>query len=71
MDDAAARVRSAVAGGDRAGLRLLLHPYVRWTLVDGSVARGRNAVLAMLEDGVPDPPAEVELRDGQVYRWRA
>ena len=65
-------VRDAIAHGDGETLRLLLHPYLRWTREDGMVLRGRRNVLAMLEgNGPPDPPSDVELRDGQVYRWMA
>ena len=48
---------------------LLLHPYLHWR--DGDVAlRGRKHVLAHLrEHPAPKPPREVEVRDGQVYRW--
>ena len=67
---AAEAVRGAVARGDGDALRLLLHPYLHWTLEDGTVLRGRRNVLAMLEQAAPpDPPTDVELRDGQVYRW--
>ncbi len=32
--------------------------------------RGRSKLLAHLADHpTPRPPAEVEVRDGQVYRW--
>ena len=64
-------MRDATARGDGEALRLLLHPYLHWTLPDGTVLRGRRTVLAMLE--TTDPPAlppDVELRDGQIYRWR-
>jgi Domain of unknown function (DUF4440) len=67
---AAEAVRDAIAHGDGEALRLLLHPYLRWTREDGTVLRGRRNVLAMLEGhDHPDPPSDVELRDGQVYRW--
>jgi hypothetical protein len=50
-------------------LRPLLHPYVRFTDGDASV-RGRSRLLAHLRDHpTPKPPREVEVRDGQVYRW--
>ena len=63
-------VRDAIAGGDGEGLRLLLHPYLHWTCEDGTVLRGRRNVLAMLEQADPPGlPSDVELRDGQVYRW--
>lgn len=47
----------------------LLHPYLHFT--DGDVAlRGRTNVLAHLRSHpTPKPPREVEVRDGQVYRW--
>lgn len=53
-------------------VRLLLHPYLRWTGTDGLTVRGRTKVLALLrEEGPPpEPPAAVELRDGQIYRWQ-
>jgi hypothetical protein len=61
---------AAMETGDWAEVRPLLHPYLHWT--DGDVAlRGRNQVLAHLRDHpTPRPPREVEVRDGQVYRWR-
>ena len=50
-------------------LRPLLHPYLHWHGRDGDL-RGRSKVLAHLLDvPTPRPPAEVEIRDGQVYRW--
>ena len=51
-------------------VRPLLHPYLRFD--DGDVSlRGRNQVLDHLRGHpTPRPPAEVEVRDGQVYRWR-
>jgi len=60
---------AAMDAGDWAALRPLLHPYLRWT--DGAVVlRGRTSVLAHLRDHpTPRPPRDVEVRDGQVYRW--
>jgi hypothetical protein len=50
-------------------VRPLLHPYLRFDDDDVSV-RGRNRVLDHLrEHPTPKPPSEVEIRDGQVYRW--
>ena len=51
-------------------VRPLLHPYLH--LDDGDVSlRGRNQVLDHLQGHpTPKPPREVEIRDGQVYRWR-
>jgi hypothetical protein len=50
-------------------LRPLLHPYVRYD--DGTTSlRGRSQLLAHLHDvPTPRPPVEVEVRDGQLYRW--
>ena len=66
-------VYAALAGQDRDALRLLLHPYLHWTGVDRTTVRGRTKVLALLEGASdpPEPPASVELRDGQIYRWRS
>ena len=62
--------RAAMAAGDAEAARLALHPYLRWTDLTGSVVRGRVNVLAALSvGGVPAPPASIELRDGQIYRW--
>jgi GntR family transcriptional regulator len=63
-------------GGSRRGrlaaVRLLLHPSLHWTDQRGATVRGRRTVLAVLQQtGPPDLPAAVELRDGQVYRWRS
>ena len=52
-------------------LRLLLHPYLHWKDRHGEL-RGRSKVLDHLRDvPTPRPPAEVEIRDGKVYRWTA
>ncbi len=51
-------------------LRPLLHPYVRYDDGKGTAVRGRSRLLAHLRDvPTPRPPAEVEVRDGQLYRW--
>ena len=54
---------------DWESLRLMLHPYVRWT--DGGTSiRGRTKVMAHLRvHPVDRPPSSWELRDGQIYRW--
>jgi SnoaL-like domain len=72
VDEIARRAHAAMTDGDWEQLRLLLHPYVRWTDNDGSTVRGRNTVMAMLERAgtAPAPPSSAELRDGQIYRWR-
>ena len=54
--------------GEYGELRPLLHPYLRFE--DGAVVlRGRTQVLAHLREHGARPPTEVEVRDGQVYRW--
>ena len=68
--DVVSQAIGAVARRDWSRLRFLLHPYIRWTSVDGRTTRGRNNVLTRLESaGSVGPPAEHELRDGQIYRW--
>ena len=67
---AVAEVLDALQRGDREWLRLALHPYLRWTREDGTVLRGHRRVLDLLAEAPPlGPPASVELRDGQIYRW--
>lgn len=65
----AAHVWDLVDRQEWGELRLLLHPYVRYD--DGKVqVRGRSQLLAHLHDvPTPKPPTEVEVRDGQLYRW--
>ena len=63
-------VIGAVAGDDWVALRRVLHPYLRFTDEQGRTTRGRTKVIALLRMvETLDPPTEVELRDGQVYRW--
>jgi hypothetical protein len=72
MDDVVLAAHAAMAARDWDNLRLMLHPYLHWTEIDGRVLRGRNHVLAMLEwVDLPAPPSAVELRDGQIYRWQS
>jgi hypothetical protein len=51
-------------------VRPLLHPYLHFD--DGDLSlRGRNQLLEHLRGHpTPKPPTDVEVRDGQVYRWR-
>jgi len=52
-------------------LRPLLHPHLHWNDRLGEL-RGRSKVLDHLRAvPTPRPPAQVEIRDGQVYRWTA
>ena len=63
-------VVGAVASDDWAVLRRVLHPYLRFTDERGRTTRGRTKVIALLRmSEVLERPTEVELRDGQVYRW--
>ena len=69
MEPIVADVLDAVARDDRAALVRLLHPYLHWT-ESGTTIRGRNHVFARLAaKPAPEPPASIELRDGQIYRW--
>jgi hypothetical protein len=55
---------------DWHGVRPLLHPYLHFDDGDVSV-RGRTKVMDHLQGHpTPKPPSQVEIRDGQVYRWR-
>jgi hypothetical protein len=63
-------VCGAVAGNDWLALRRVLHPYLRFTDDRGRTTRGRLKVTALIREiEVLDPPEDIELRDGQVYRW--
>ncbi len=73
MDDIGRRAHAAIVAGDWSAVRPLLHSYLHWTDGNGRTFRGRSKVLAMLEQAA-QAPAEarsIELRDGQIYRWRA
>jgi hypothetical protein len=50
-----------------------LHPYLHWADGNGRTIRGRSKVLAMLAQAAHAPAwaRSIELRDGQIYRWRA
>jgi len=62
MDDLVVAAHGAMAARDWATLRLMLHPYLHWRETDGTVLRGRDNVLAMLERvDAPDPPSAVEF----------
>ena len=68
--DAVAAAWSAMDAQRWDELRPLLHPHLHWHDRDGDL-HGRSKVLAHLREvPTPRPPTEVEVRDGQVYRWR-
>ncbi len=60
---------AAMDAAEWGELRPLLHPHVHWQ--DRALGlRGRTQVLQHLQSHpTPRPPREVEVRDGQVYRW--
>ena len=67
---AVGNVLDAIERRDWPRLKLLLHPYVRWTTAAEEHLCGRTKVIDRLSrDPPPAPPAYHELRDGQVYRW--
>jgi hypothetical protein len=54
--------------GEYGELRPLLHPYLHFE--DGAVSlRGRTKVLDHLRAHGARPPTDVEVRDGQIFRW--
>ncbi|WP_432479612.1 MmcQ/YjbR family DNA-binding protein [Nocardioides sp. GXQ0305] len=60
---------AAIDAGEWGELRPLLHPHLHWTDRDVHL-RGRSRVLEHLRAHPrARPPAQVEVRDGQVYRW--
>jgi hypothetical protein len=72
VDPVVARAHAAIVAREWPTVRLTLHPYLHWTGPDGVTLRGRRNILALLERiDPPESPAWVELRDGQIYRWRA
>jgi hypothetical protein len=65
----AAQVWDLVEKQEWGEVRPLLHPDVRFDAGDTEV-RGRSRLLAHLREvPTPRPPVEVEVRDGQLYRW--
>jgi hypothetical protein len=73
VDQIVREILDAAAARNCDGLKLLLHPYLHWAEGDAVTLRGRTNVLRWLatREGPLGPPARVELRDGQVYRWTA
>jgi hypothetical protein len=70
VDEVVRAAHDAMLARDWDWLRLMLHPYLHWTASDGSRLRGRSKVMDRLQSAMPPaPPAAVELRDGQIYRW--
>jgi hypothetical protein len=63
------RVWDLVERQDWHAVRPLLHPSIRFEDGDVSV-RGRRVLLDhLVGHPTPRPPTEVEVRDGQLYRW--
>lgn len=73
VEEVGQRAHAAMVAGDWNLVRLLLHPYLQWTDLEGTTIRGREQVLAMLKQTtrMPAEARSIELRDGQIYRWRA
>ncbi|HEY9376381.1 MAG TPA: hypothetical protein VIQ02_04710 [Jiangellaceae bacterium] len=70
MDQIIIDTVAAIGRRDWPAVKVLLHPYLHWTAVDGHTIRGRTKVLDFLAGTPPsDPPVRYELRDGQIYRW--
>jgi hypothetical protein len=69
LEPPAAAAWAAVDAGEWDDVRRLLHPHLHFQ--DGAIAlHGRNAALEHLRSHpTPKPPAAVEVRDGQLYRW--
>jgi len=71
MEDVVRRAHEAMRAQNLDDLRLLLHPYLRWTSSKGRTVRGRTKVMAMLAERDPPLwPTSVEVRDDQIYRWQ-
>ena len=72
MHDVVGDVLAAIDRRDWTALQPLLHPYLHWRDGHGPAIRGRAKVLAHLaRHPHVAQPSSVELRDGQVYRWRS
>ena len=73
MNEIARRTLAAIVAKDWATVTVLLHPYLHWTGSDGRTIRGRTKVMHALAHAAetPAPPASIELRDGQIYRWHS
>jgi hypothetical protein len=71
VDDVTRAAHEAILDRDWERLRLMLHPYLHWSVAGGTRIRGRTKVLEWLQHAAPPVmPAAVELRDGQIYRWK-
>ena len=60
---------AALDAGDWGELRPLLHPYLHWQRPARRAARRGQGAGPPHDIPTPRPPTEVEIRDGQVYRW--
>ena len=71
MKDAIEQAIDAARQGDVEALKPLLHPYLHWS--EGELRlRGRVNVLSHLAGPIElARPDAVELRDGQIYRWKS
>ena len=60
---------AAMDAGEWGELRPLLHPYLHWDDGGGDAERAVQRARPPRRLPTPKPPTEVEVRDGQVYRW--
>ena len=71
VDEVTRAAYESILARDWDRLRPMLHPYLHWCAADGTRLRGRTKVIDRLRRAAPPvQPAAVELRDGQIYRWR-
>jgi hypothetical protein len=69
LPEPTARVWDLVDRREWAEVRPLLHPYLHFRDTSTEL-RGRTQALRHLAaHPTPKPPTEVEVRDGQLYRW--
>lgn len=65
----AAALWNALDSGDLATARSLIHPDIQVTSGRESLTGRRELLAWVAERGALKPPAEVEIRGHQVYRW--
>jgi hypothetical protein len=71
VDEVVRAAHDAMLASDWDRLRMILLPYLRWTAADGSRSRGRTKLVDRFQNAAPPAePVDLELRDGQIYRWQ-
>ena len=72
MDPVVEDLLRAIELRDWERVRLLLHPYLRWTDSSGTTVLGRTKVMSRIMDApVVGRHRSYELRDEQIYSWQA